>query len=166
MGFIIGFTSLVVAPLFGQCLPTKLVPQDAAPGNRFGTSVAADGTFAIIGAPGIAKNGASVGAAYVFHFEDGSWFEQAKLVPDGVGPSAMFGQSIAMSGGVAVVGAPGEMHGGAATGAAYVFRLESATWVQEAKLVGSDSAEGDTFGFSVSTRGSRVGLLFPFFGVT
>ncbi|MCH8252294.1 MAG: FG-GAP repeat protein, partial [Planctomycetes bacterium] len=124
MGFIVSFTSLVVAPLFGQCLPTKLVPQDAAPGDRFGTSVAADGTFAIIGAPGTVKNGASIGAAYVFHVDDGSWFEQAKLVPDGAGPSAMFGQSVAMSAGVAVVGAPGDTHDGAATGAVYVFRLE------------------------------------------
>lgn len=38
----------------------------------------------------------------------------------------------------------------------YVFELSGSTWVQTAKLVGSDTAAGDRFGLAVSACGDRI----------
>jgi len=79
-----------------------------------------------------------------------------------------FGTSVAVSGDVVVVGAPGE--GSIATGvngsetsnaafrsgAAYVFRRTSDSWVQEAYLKASNTDVDDAFGTSVAISGDVV----------
>jgi uncharacterized protein (TIGR03437 family) len=83
---------------------------------------------------------------------------QIVLVPsDGAG-SARLGQSVAIAGNTAVVGAPSE---GALTGAAYVFVLSGVTWIQQAKLTASDGASGDQFGSSVSLFGTTAVIGAP-----
>jgi len=83
---------------------------------------------------------------------------QIMLVPsDGAG-SASLGQSVAIAGNTAVVGAPSE---GALTGAAYVFVLTGVTWTQQAKLTASDGASGDQFGSSVSLFGTTAVIGAP-----
>ncbi len=60
-----------------------------------------------------------------------------------------------MEGDVALIGA-GHLHddgGDVAYGAAYVFRYNGATWVEEQELLASDSAFRDGFGWSVSISG-------------
>ena len=49
-----------------------------------------------------------------------------------------------------VVGAPGN------NGAAYVFDFEGGNWLQQARLVASDAASGDSFGDSVSLSGNKL----------
>lgn len=78
---------------------------------------------------------------------------QIMLVPsDGAGSSDL-GQSVSISGNVAVAGAPAE---GDATGAAYVFVLSDGIWSQQAKLTASDGVGGDQFGTSVSVDGQTA----------
>ena len=47
-------------------LQQKLVPPDGASGDFFGSTVAIDGTTAVIGARGDDDNGSSSGSAYVY----------------------------------------------------------------------------------------------------
>ena len=43
-------------------------------------------------------------------------------------------------------------------GAAYVFRFNGASWIEEQKLTASDAAANDRFGGSVSVNGTTIGL--------
>ena len=58
-----------------------------------------------------------------------------------------FGFSVAVDGGTAVVGAPGQ---DAEAGAAYVFVRDSSGWGQRVKLTADGGAAGDMFGHSVA----------------
>jgi hypothetical protein len=64
-----------------------------------------------------------------------------------------FGYSVAASGTVVVVGAYGDDN---ATGAAYVYRHNGISWIEEQKLTASDAAEGDEFGSAVSVSGDVI----------
>jgi hypothetical protein len=74
---------------------------------------------------------------------------------DGAGGDG-FGSSVAISGSVAVVGAP--YHGG---GRAYVFADTAAGWKQSAELVASDTAGNDGFGSSVAISGGTIVVSAP-----
>ena len=63
-----------------------------------------------------------------------------------------FGDSVSVSGDVAVVGAILDDDNGEFSGSAYVFRYDGAVWVEEEKLTASDGAAEDFFG-SVSISG-------------
>ncbi len=127
-----------------------------AAGNLFGSSVAVSGDVAVMGAPGEdCAAGTDCGAAYVYRF-NGSWWEQEqKLASLEPMRNDLFGGSVAVNGDVAVVGAP--LHScaaGYACGAAYVYRFNGSTWVVEQKLTASDSKPGGRFGVSVFVAGN------------
>ena len=83
---------------------------------------------------------------------------QIMLVPNDGAGSASLGQSVAIDGNTAVVGAPSE---GGLTGAAYSFVLSNGIWTQQAKLTASDGASGDQFGTSVSLDGQTAVIGAP-----
>lgn len=84
------------------------------------------------------------------------------LVASDAAISAEFGQRLAISGDVAVIGAPADDELGGNAGAGYVFRRqENGDWVEEAKLLGSDQAAGDAVGYAVATNGEWVALGSP-----
>ncbi len=128
--------------------------------NAFGTSVALNGSTAVIGA---AFRFSQAGAAYVFVQSGSTWSEQAKLTPsDGV-LGDFFGFSVAMSSGTVVVGSPFHTVGSnQQQGAAYVYTQSGSTWSQQAELTSSDGAPDDFFGWSVAVSGSTamVGALY------
>ncbi len=83
------------------------------------------------------------------------------LAPSGgvaVGINEQFGQSISLSGDLAVVGVPGNLVGGVAMGAAMVYREDSCNglWGVEKKLVAQGGLEGGRFGDAVACDGSVV----------
>jgi hypothetical protein len=131
----------------------KLTASDGASGDRFGTSVATDGDVAVIGAFSDDDNGSLSGSAYVFDGSGGTWTEAAKLTASDGTAFDFFGRSVAVSGGVAVVGAEGDDDQGLNSGSAYVFDGSGGSWTQAAKLTASDGASGDQFGSSVATYG-------------
>jgi len=61
-----------------------------------------------------------------------------------------FGEAVAISGDVVLIGAAENGETGARSGSAYVFRRTGPTWVQEAKLVPDDNAPDDYFGLAVA----------------
>jgi hypothetical protein len=74
-----------------------------------------------------------------------------------------FGNSIGIDGDTAVIGASGKDDIGYDSGAAYVFvRDQSGAWIEQAKLIGSDTLSGDGFGRAVAIDGDTivVGALF------
>ena len=136
----------------------KLLASDAQAGDVFGYSVAVSGDTAVVGAMWEDAGGADAGAAYVFQRDEGGagdWGEVTKLTASDAQASAQFGESVAMSGDTAVVGARGAF----AAGAAYVFQRDqggAANWGQVKRLTASDAQGGDQFGFSVAVSGNTA----------
>lgn len=115
----------------------------------FGWSVAIGDGLAIVGSRRDSTNGTDSGAAYVFDAATGATV--TKLVaPDGVSGD-FFGTSVAIGGGVALVGTPQSDDAGTTSGAAYLF--DAATGQSIAKLLPSDVETGDSFGASVAVGG-------------
>ena len=134
----------------------KLVAGDGAAGDFFGRSVSisADGAYAVIGAYGddVGAN-ASQGSAYIFVRSGTSWTQQAKLVASDGATNDWFGQSVSISadGAYAVIGAYlDDVGANDNQGSAYIFVRSGTNWTQQAKLVASDGAASDQFGYSVS----------------
>ncbi len=134
----------------------KLVAKDAQRGARFGVSVALDGDVALIGASRAGEADGDGGAVYFFERKGVSWTQRAKLVPADLVGRDMFGFSVAMKRGVAVVGAYRNQAGGSEAGSAYVFMSRGGSWTQVAKLSAHDAARENWLGRSVATDGERV----------
>ena len=136
-------------------LQAKLVASDGARSDKIGTSVALSGEYALVGAERDDTDGGSwSGSAYVFVRDGTSWSQQSKLLASDGAEYDYFGNSVAISGDYALVGAEGDdTDGGDDSGSAYVFVRNGTSWSQQSKLVASDGAEYDYFGTSVALLG-------------
>ena len=126
----------------------KLTASDADENDWFGKSVAISGDTAIVGAPNNDDAGDSSGSAYIFREVNGVWGQIAKIRQSDGMSLASFGESVAISGDTAIIGADESQFSD--HGSAYVFREIGGTWQQIAKIVASDGAIGDRFGISVA----------------
>lgn len=116
----------------------------------FGTSVAADGDYVIVGAYRDDYGGVTdSGSAYIFMRDGDVWTQVVKLTAEDRAEEDFFGHSVAMDGDYVVVGAFGDDDAGSSSGSAYVFIRDQDTWTQIAKLTAPDAAAGDRFGISV-----------------
>ncbi len=133
---------------------TKLVANDAAINDRFGTAVALSGDIALVGAVG---DNSSAGSAYLFQ-DSGTWSQVDKITASNAMSNDNFGFSVALSGNTALVGSPlGDTASFADVGAAYLFQDNgSGNWQETAKLIAGDAAsmEEDQFGVSVALAGN------------
>lgn len=123
-------------------------------GEDFGFSAAIDGDTAVVGALEASNQ---AGAAYVFQRVDGVWTQVQELVADDASQYDGFGASVAISGSVIVVGAPGESSNGhLKNGALYVFLRTGAVWTQSQKLLESDAADVDYWPYCLSMSGDTI----------
>ncbi len=128
----------------------KLTASDAVADDNFGISVSVSGDTVLVGAPpDFCGAGDFCGSAYIYRLNGSTWVEQAKLIASPAAPNDQFGQTVSVSGEVAVVGAATD----ACCGSAYIYRFNGSTWTQQAKLTASDAAASDNFGVSVSVSG-------------
>jgi hypothetical protein len=110
-------------------MTAKLLADDGEANDGFGFSVAISGDRVIVGAHGDSgPNGTDSGSAYLFEEINGVWVQQAKLTASDGAANDEFGSSVAISGDVAIVGAPGNDGDGSAAGSAYVFRYNGSAW--------------------------------------
>lgn len=130
----------------------KMLPDDGAPGDRFGQAVAIGGGIAVVSAYTDRDNGAGSGSVYVFDVSHPSNPTQlAKILPDDGAAGDLFGFSLALDGTTAIIGCSFDDAG---AGAAYLFDLsDPASPIQAAKLVADDRQAGDGFGVSVGIAG-------------
>jgi hypothetical protein len=137
----------------------KLLASDGAAYKYFGCSVSVSGDYAIVGAMGDDDNGDYSGSAYIFapnEIEPNNWEQVAKLTASDGAADDRFGGSVSVSGDYAIVGAYWDDDNGDASGSAYIFapnEVDPNSWEQVAKLLASDGAEGDRFGYCVSVSG-------------
>jgi uncharacterized repeat protein (TIGR01451 family) len=120
----------------------KLTAPDTAAGDEFGGSVAVSGDTVVVGAPFNDASGIPAGSAYVFLRSGFTCTQQAQLTASDAGGA--FGESVAISGGMALVGASNK---------AYVFLN-----VTEADLqlgLGADKTTvrpGDLLTYTITAR--------------
>jgi hypothetical protein len=124
---------------------------DGGPNDYFGTSVAINGDYAIVGAPYDDDNGIDSGSAYIFHRVENTWSRLAKLVAPDPAAGDLFGYSVAISGDDAAVGAPRrDNDSGDDIGSIYFFKRSEDTWSTWGEQYAIDSGAGDELGWSVA----------------
>jgi len=126
------------------------------PDDRFGRSVAINGNWVIVGADQEDESGSDAGAAYLFHYDNGSWSFDTKLTPQAPAGGDRFGCSVALQGNIAIIGAWGDDDRGTDAGAVYVYRYEASSWSLDTKLTPPASSAGDGFGSSVALDGDAI----------
>ncbi len=122
--------------------------------SGFGYAVSVDGDRAVVGAPYDDERAGNAGAAFIYEFDGTTWLETKLTASDG-SSGDRFGRSVAVDGSRVVVGAPHDDANGDYSGAAYVFNLSEAGWI-ESKLAPSDGNSDDIFGEPVAIEGSRI----------
>ena len=146
----------------------KIVASDRFGDDRFGMSVAISGDHIIVGAEFDDVDGSNgmqsnAGSAYVFKTDQSDvWIEEAHLKASDYGQSEHFGWSVAVSNDYAIVGAyqndtdENEMNESPDAGAAYIYERGGGTWPQVKKMVASDRANIDYYGYSVAIEGDQA----------
>ncbi|MFH1170076.1 MAG: hypothetical protein V1704_00710 [Candidatus Vogelbacteria bacterium] len=144
----------------------KLVASDGAAYDSFGSSVSIDGDVVVVGAAYDDDRGVSSGSAYIFKRNENStptipgddfWEQKQKLTASDGAAYDYFGISVGISGDTIIVGvSQGTPSAGYGNGAAYTYRFNGTTWIEEQKLLASDGAFGDRFGWSVAVYGDAA----------
>lgn len=151
----------------------RIQPADALPFDRFGRTVALDGTTIVVGRNDSSDPGPGPEPVRIFE-DQGTAFPEVQrlesadvMLPDETSRSD-FGTRLALRGDVLVVGAPAQstLFPGASvplnqSGNTYVYRRIGGVWKFATRLRGSATdayplASGDTFGGAVATDGATI----------
>ncbi len=97
------------------------------------------------------------GAQYPISIDPLVWTLEQQVVGSDTVADDLFGRALALSSTTAVIGAwQATVAGKAGAGAAYVFVRSGTSWMQQAKLVASDAAADNAFGYAVALQGDSV----------
>ncbi|MCK6447838.1 MAG: FG-GAP repeat protein [Planctomycetes bacterium] len=133
-------------------LDSQFTAPDADTGDLFGAAVAAQGPFALVGAPFDDEAGLDAGAVYAYQKVGSSWQFAGKLLSSAPRPNGHFGFALALDGSVVVAGSPSLTTSG--PGDAHVFRHDGTNWVFEARL--QPSTPTPDFGIAVAVSRDDV----------
>jgi hypothetical protein len=143
----------------------KSVANDRAAGDQYGYAVDIDGDYAVIGAYSDNFGGSeNHGSVYVYK-QNGinDWDFHQKIISNDQEDYDRFGWSVAIDGDYIIVGAyrededASELNSLSSAGSAYIFEKDvSGNFVQVEKLVASDRAVDDEFGWSVAISGTTA----------
>ncbi|QDU65404.1 FG-GAP repeat protein [Engelhardtia mirabilis] len=141
-----------------------LTASDAEHKAQFGSSVALLGDRLLVGArQHQGAVGAYAGAAYLFELGAGGWNEVTKLQPGGAAPLSLFGESVALAGDRALVGAIGTGAGsGSGFGAVFEFQPQAGVWTQTQVLTPVPSTvTAQTFGAEIAVDADQLLISAP-----
>ena len=127
----------------------------------YGTSVGVDGTTAVVGCPhGDSPTNADAGYIHIWTRDQfNQWSGVGEIFAPDQAAGDYFGQAVAISGGVVIVGAPGASYLGMAdAGCAYIYRYTNGTWQYDSILHATDAVGGEAFGSQVSIYGDYAAV--------
>jgi hypothetical protein len=148
----------------------KIVPRDRVGYDIFGYDVDIYKNQIIVGSYGSDLNAtgglllANAGAAYVYKLQNNIWKEDQKIVASDRSRYDYFGISVVIDSQYAVIGAYAQDFDSKGNnynvnaGAAYVFNLNSNTWVEKQKITASDRGRVNYFGYTVDVSGSNIAV--------
>ena len=133
-------------------------------GDLFGSSCSLDGDTLAIGVPfNLTAASGRLGSAQVFRRVAGSWLFEQEVVASNGSDMDQFGLSIAIQGDRMIVGARRHMTNGLfRAGAAYSFRFDGTTWVEEQMLTAPIPRADADYGNSVDLDGDIAIVSAPF----
>ena len=155
LGPITGSAYLFDAPTGVQT--AKLIASDQDTDDAFGWSVNISAGVVIVGARFENALGTDSGSAYLFDAASGT--QLAKLIPSDGAAADFFGQSVAIDGGIVVVGASADDDNGPNSGSAYAIAPDTdadgdgLTDVAEIGFWGTDPFSFDTDGDGITDEG-------------
>lgn len=124
-----------------------------------------DGIFALEASPSQVFVGTrlpnAAGAVRVLQSTSTQVLPNATLLPSDSAPDDQFGVAIDTDGLRFIAGAPGAADPVVGAGAAYVFRRENGSWIQEARLAPAIPAPGSGFGRAVALAGDLAVIGAP-----
>lgn len=131
--------------------------------DYFGRAVAisGDGLTVISGAYQDDDEGTNSGSAFVFRCINGVWSQITKLIHTDIASSDYFGWAVDLSynGKTAAIGAYLDDDKGSNSGSVSIFIEVNGVWSREIKIVASDGAATDYFGYSVSLSNNGKSLV-------
>ncbi len=137
-----------------------LMPVNAGAGVTFGTSVSLVSGRAVIGGSSFFDPIMNSGTAWVFERQGGAFVEVQQLITLGAAVSDNAGRVLDQTADTIVLGASTHDLGDPvllqSAGAAFVFELQGATWVQTALLSAPAPSAGDGFGHAVTLQGDTL----------
>ncbi len=136
----------------------ELIPNGVVGDGLFGNSVGVSGDTIVVGAYHDDTDGNWSGSAFVFERRATQWFQVTHFHASDAAIGAEFGNAVAISGDVIVVGARGASNPLPDCGAAYVFERTARGWIETAKLTASDAIVDGQFGWSVASDGQRIAI--------
>lgn len=137
-------------------LQQKLTASDSTPGDQYGWSVDLSGNTAVVGARFDDDKGFNSGSVYIYSATEHGWSEQQKVSASDGASGDQFGRAVVLGDQKLLVGAPYIDSNGTNSGAAYSFSRIDGVWAEQQKLVASDSAQDDQFGWSVAMSGDTA----------
>jgi hypothetical protein len=143
-------------PTTVACQLDKVTALDAAASDEFGESVAISGTQFVVGAHLEEDAVGGAGSAYLYQISGSGYYLLKKLKSADPNRGDEFGRAVALTPGIALVGAWLDDDKGVDAGTAFVFSENGGLWTLEQKLVASDGAAGDWFGSAVAISGNRA----------
>jgi len=149
----------VLPPLYP--VTAEVFASDAGIGDRFGHSVSLSADRLLTGAIFQDTVGTNSGAAYIHELAaDGSWTELTRLLASDRTAGDQFGNSVAISGSRAVIGAPFHEHDGAFDqGSAYIFEHKPGLlWREVAELRSPHLNNNTHFGRAVALENDTVAV--------
>ncbi len=150
---VLGLNATIVQAQFLE--DQKLIASDAEANDNFGISIHMNGDTIVVGSRfDNCAAGFACGSAYVYRFDGTSWIEDQKLTASDASGVDLFGNNVAISGDTIIVGALlDNCTAGNDCGAAYIYRYNGVSWIEEQKLTASDAGADDFYGFHVSIKG-------------
>ncbi len=139
----------------------KILASDGTPDDWFGWSVAISEDTVVVGARFDDDNGEDSGSAYIYernHGGNNNWGEVKKILPSDEAVFDQFGSSVAISEDTVVVGALDDDNG-YQSGSAYIYKRNfggNNNWGESKKILASDGAEWNWFGWSVAISRDTV----------
>ena len=143
-------------------LTTPEPPSPKTTNNGYALALVGN-TLVVSEADGVGAS--SVGMVHIYERGPGGWTHVKKLSPSDPATGSVFGQAVALSGNFIVVSDVGQRSDANGqnivgnAGAVYIFEKGAGGWsqaVQTQKLVASDRAEGDYFGWSLDVQGTTL----------
>lgn len=134
--------------------------------DRFGSSVAISGDYAVVGAPLDDVNGnATQGSAYFFVRSGSAWTMQDHVIGPLGASDDRFGTSVSIHLDYAIISAPFDDVGGNSNqGSAHVFTRVGTDWTHHRSLSAMNGSASDHFGQSVSIYGDWAAVAAPNYG--
>lgn len=143
-------------------------PSTLTSGGRFGTSVAAEGNTILVGTPAELYADGSIGSVYVYQRDlSGQWFLLQRITHPQPNNGAQFGFSVAISGNIMAIGAPGTLDLNAnniteleesGIGSVYIYERTPGTtdWRFVRRVLNPGVPARAVFGGSVAVSGTTV----------